>query len=462
MIEALAGHHEDQNEFSGAGVDLPRFIDRTGALPFPEAGGFGPYENEENTRDVLKADVSKFFGSKFELKVGGDQEDIGVITDRFNGGAGQRIYIFNPAAGTIAGQPFVYRHRYYVDLSAPGFDRGDSTTWVKGEPLHAEPETENTSGLPPGLDPAALQPHAQPRLPLGGAGDRQLGRTGRGRHRRQLRAARPVVVGPDLGRQLQGLRLRTAATSRTSRPTSTCARSATRRSASATTSAPIPASPMPCRRRSPASARASSAAPPRSIPTSRASTSTSTCSATSARSVTTSRSASRAPTATSAASSRTSWSTPSTVSTRSPTRARAWARRSTSTTTSRCAGKEGRPASTPGVEVSARKRFTAGWQVYASYLWSELEGNYDGVFQASTGQLDPNINSAFDYADFFINADGKLSNDREHSVKVNGSYTFQSGARRGPHASAPPPTGAPARRSPPTATRSATATGSTT
>ncbi len=36
------------------------------------------------------------------------------------------------------------------------------------------------------------------------------------------------------------------------------------------------------------------------------------------------------------------------------------------------------------------------------------------MFQASTGQLDPNINSAFDYADFFINADGKLSNDREH------------------------------------------------
>ncbi len=91
------------------------------------------------------------------------------------------------------------------------------------------------------------------------------------------------------------------------------------------------------------------------------------------------------------------------------------------------AGKEATREYT-GVEVSARKRFTAGWQIYASYLWSELEGNYDGVFQASTGQLDPNINSAFDYADFFLNADGKLSNDREHSVKINGSYTFQDGA----------------------------------
>ena len=83
------------------------------------------------------------------------------------------------------------------------------------------------------------------------------------------------------------------------------------------------------------------------------------------------------------------------------------------------------PREFTGVEINARKRLPNGWQLYASYLWSELEGNYDGVFQASTGQLDPNINSAFDYADFFLNADGKLSNDREHSVKINGSYTFQ-------------------------------------
>jgi hypothetical protein len=84
-----------------------------------------------------------------------------------------------------------------------------------------------------------------------------------------------------------------------------------------------------------------------------------------------------------------------------------------------------------GVELNVRKRYSDGWQLYASYLWSELEGNYDGVFQASTGQLDPNINSAFDYADFFINADGKLSNDRTHTLKVNGSYTIQQGAVEG-------------------------------
>src|SRR5439155_26402448 len=81
------------------------------------------------------------------------------------------------------------------------------------------------------------------------------------------------------------------------------------------------------------------------------------------------------------------------------------------------------------VELTARKRFTGNWQMLASYVWSKLEGNYDGVFQNSTGQLDPNINSAFDYADFLINADGRLTNDRRHQLKFDGSYEFGGAAR---------------------------------
>ena len=82
-------------------------------------------------------------------------------------------------------------------------------------------------------------------------------------------------------------------------------------------------------------------------------------------------------------------------------------------------------------ELSARKRFSQGWQFLASYVWSRLEGNYDGTFQVSTGQLDPNINSAFDYADFLVNAEGKLSNDRSNQLKFDGSYEFQGGMMRG-------------------------------
>ena len=82
-------------------------------------------------------------------------------------------------------------------------------------------------------------------------------------------------------------------------------------------------------------------------------------------------------------------------------------------------------------EVNARKRFSNNWQFLASAVFSQLEGNYDGTFQASTGQLDPNINSAFDYADFLVNADGKLSNDRKVQLKFDGSYEFSGGALTG-------------------------------
>ena len=47
------------------------------------------------------------------------------------------------------------------------------------------------------------------------------------------------------------------------------------------------------------------------------------------------------------------------------------------------------------------------------------------LFQNSTGQLDPNINSAFDYADFLVNAYGRLSAERKHQLKFDGSYQFK-------------------------------------
>jgi hypothetical protein len=67
----------------------------------------------------------------------------------------------------------------------------------------------------------------------------------------------------------------------------------------------------------------------------------------------------------------------------------------------------------------------------ASYVWSKLEGNYDGTFQVSTGQLDPNINSAYDYSDFLVNANGRLSNDRTHYLKIDGTYEVQKGPAKG-------------------------------
>jgi len=84
-----------------------------------------------------------------------------------------------------------------------------------------------------------------------------------------------------------------------------------------------------------------------------------------------------------------------------------------------------------GVEVHAEKRFSNNYQFFTSYVWSRLKGNYDGTFQNSTGQNDPNINSAFDYADFLVNNKGLLSSDRTHVVKFYGSYTLGSSMAKG-------------------------------
>jgi hypothetical protein len=89
-----------------------------------------------------------------------------------------------------------------------------------------------------------------------------------------------------------------------------------------------------------------------------------------------------------------------------------------------------------GVELSAARKFANhhSWQL--SYLWSRLEGNYEGAYQGiggadGTGQLDPNINSAFDLPEFITNSYGKLSGDRTHQVKANGAYEWESGLTLG-------------------------------
>jgi hypothetical protein len=67
----------------------------------------------------------------------------------------------------------------------------------------------------------------------------------------------------------------------------------------------------------------------------------------------------------------------------------------------------------------------------ASYVYSKLEGNYDGEYAPFTNSgADPNISAAYDYYDFFTNGRdlskitnrGPLSNDRRHQFKASGIY----------------------------------------
>jgi hypothetical protein len=85
-----------------------------------------------------------------------------------------------------------------------------------------------------------------------------------------------------------------------------------------------------------------------------------------------------------------------------------------------------------GVELTAQKKFADHYTWQFSYLWSRLDGNYEGNYQGvggadGSGQLDPNINSAYDEPDFLVNSWGRLSGDRTHQVKANGYYDWDSG-----------------------------------
>ncbi|HSP15191.1 MAG TPA: TonB-dependent receptor [Thermoanaerobaculia bacterium] len=84
-----------------------------------------------------------------------------------------------------------------------------------------------------------------------------------------------------------------------------------------------------------------------------------------------------------------------------------------------------------GIQIDATKRFSNNWQGMASYIWSKLDGNFDGEYAPFTNVgADPNISAAYDYYDFFTNGKdltkitntGPLSNDRRNQFKVSGVY----------------------------------------
>jgi outer membrane receptor protein involved in Fe transport len=74
------------------------------------------------------------------------------------------------------------------------------------------------------------------------------------------------------------------------------------------------------------------------------------------------------------------------------------------------------------LEFTATKRFTNNYQFIASYVYSSLIGNYEGLFRNDNGQSDPNITSLFDLVSLLNGMYGRLPNDRPHQFKFDGSY----------------------------------------
>jgi len=74
------------------------------------------------------------------------------------------------------------------------------------------------------------------------------------------------------------------------------------------------------------------------------------------------------------------------------------------------------------LEFTATKRFSNNYQFIASYVYSSLTGNYEGLFRNDNGQSDPNITSLFDLPSLLSGLYGRLPNDRPHQFKFNGTY----------------------------------------
>ena len=92
-----------------------------------------------------------------------------------------------------------------------------------------------------------------------------------------------------------------------------------------------------------------------------------------------------------------------------------------------------------GVDIQLKKRYADNWAAGVSYTFSRLKGNYDGLAdpdQQIYADLNPNVGIYCDYLEGCYTASGakdygRLSADRPHQFKVNGSYAFDWGLTAG-------------------------------
>jgi outer membrane receptor for Fe3+-dicitrate len=417
-LRAIVGRHSESIEWTGAGKLIPLTIDQT-ASPFQRTGGFGgAFQDSEFTRDIYKVDVTKFLGSH-ELKGGVDWELQDSSIDRYAAGGGIINYRLRTSGGTI-----YYRHRFFANDATAGFDADVPSTWQPAIPLVTEPKTDNNSFYVQDSWRATsnLTVNAGVRWERQQLGDRfdevvadltdnwaprigaiwDFARNGRSK------------LFFNWGRFYESIPMDINIRSFGGESTCFCYNFD-----------PNPLNFLP-----------DPAAPARSTLLGGHATPVD-------------------PDLKGQYSDEVIVGGEYEVA-RNLVVGMKYVRRNLGRVIEDfLVPAEGQyfianpgvglgnemsfydytPVPAPkvkrlshNVELSGRKRFSDGWQFVASYVWQRMEGNYDGLFQNSTGQLDPNINSAFDYADFLINAEGRLTNDRTHQIKLDASYEF----RRGP------------------------------
>ena len=105
------------------------------------------------------------------------------------------------------------------------------------------------------------------------------------------------------------------------------------------------------------------------------------------------------------------------------------------------------------LEFIVNKSFSNNWAMTLNYRYSQLIGNYEGLFRNDNGQSDPNISSLFDFPNSPLMsaqfAPGFLNTDRTHVLNVypyyrwasgftlGGGFNWQSGTPRQPYLAHP-------------------------
>jgi hypothetical protein len=79
------------------------------------------------------------------------------------------------------------------------------------------------------------------------------------------------------------------------------------------------------------------------------------------------------------------------------------------------------------VTLSAAKRFSKNWLMHASYTYSRVIGNYNGLYDPDFNYTTANGTSAFDVPDLTLNRYGPLANDRPHLARLDGFYQIPIG-----------------------------------
>ncbi len=418
MIRAQYGRHKEQTALGGAGTGIPLTLDQT-VVPNTRAGGYGQWVDTEFTRDQGRLDLSKFLGNH-EFKVGGDWQKINDTVKNQSGGAGQTIYVLPGNAGS--GGLTYYRHRYYVNDLAPDFNRSDPTTWHIEYPQISQPSTQGFSAyaqdswkitkgftLNAGVRWEQMDVMDRSGKTAFKISDNWAPRVGfvwdvknDGRTKLYAHYGRYYEDIPqDINIRAFGGEVVCFCYNFSPSASDILPNSAARRSTLLGTGTE-PADPNLKGQyiNEFIGGYEQEVAPNFSVGVKA-----------------TYRNLGRV-----------------IEDFLVPSEGMYFIANPAEGTLGKTLSFYDQVHTAPApaaerkelaFEVTARKRFSNNWQFLASYVWEKLEGNYDGTFQNSTGQLDPNINSAFDYADFLVNANGRLSAERQNQFKFDGSYEFK-------------------------------------